>query len=306
MTIRVLANTTLSVSHLCLGGNVFGWTTDERQGHEILDAFVDLGGNFIDTADTYSSWVPGNSGGESESIIGSWVASRGSRSDVVIATKVAKLPTRPGLSRANIIAACDESLRRLQTDYIDLYYAHEDDQNTPLEETLAAFTELRDAGKVKLIAASNYSGARLLEAAKVADANGLAKYSALQNNYNLLERSEYESDSIPALEALGIESIPFFGLARGFLSGKYSEGVQVDSVRAGSVAEYANEAGWALLANLRKLAESHNVSVSAISLAWLRQQPTVAMPIASARTIEQLREIMTEVHLSSDELQLLG
>jgi len=301
-----LAKTDLQISHLCLGGNVFGWSTDEAQGFEVLDAFVEHGGNFIDTADVYSEWVPGHVGGESESIIGNWMAARGNRASSVIATKVAKLSTRAGLSRDNIIAACDDSLRRLKTDYIDLYYAHEDDVKTPLEETLAAFTELRDAGKIRYAAASNYSGTRLLEASAIARANGLIEYSALQNHYNLLEREEYETDSVPALTELGISGIPYFGLARGFLTGKYREGVTVDSVRAGGVAEYANERGWSLLSKLDAIALAHNTSVANVALAWLRQQPTISAPIASARTAQQIAEIMGDVVLSRDELEMLG
>ncbi|MFM2321835.1 MAG: hypothetical protein RL612_982 [Actinomycetota bacterium] len=301
-----LAKTDLQISHLCLGGNVFGWSTDETQGFEVLDAFVEHGGNFIDTADAYSAWVPGHVGGESETIIGNWMATKGNRASTVIATKVAKLATRPGLSRENIIAACEDSLRRLKTDYIDLYYAHEDDINTPLEETLAAFTELRDAGKIRYAAASNYTGARLREAAAISRANGLIEYSALQNHYNLLERKDYEHDSAPVLNELGISGIPFFGLARGFLTGKYRDGVAIESVRAGGVTQYANEEGWALLAKLDQVAAAHNTTVSVIALAWLRQQTTVAAPIASARTAQQVSEIMGEVSLTRDELELLG
>lgn len=306
MTEYSLAKTDLKISHLCLGGNVFGWTTNESQGFDVLDAFLDLGGNFVDTADAYSRWKPGNVGGESETIIGNWLEARSNRANLIIATKVAKLETRPGLSRANIIAACEDSLRRLKTDYIDLYYAHEDDGNTPLEETLGAFTELRDAGKIRYAAASNYTGARLLEAAEISRANNLIEYSALQNHYNLIERKDYEHDSVPVLKQLGISGVPFFGLARGFLSGKYREGLSVESVRAGGMAEYANTAGWQLLARLDKVAEAHNCSLSAVALAWLRQQETVAVPIASARTVEQLAEIMQEVILTDDELKFLG
>lgn len=306
MSTFTLAKTDLQISHLCLGGNVFGWSTDEAQGFEVLDAFEAHGGNFIDTADAYSAWVPGHVGGESETIIGNWIAARGNRAATVIATKVAKLPTRPGLSRANIIAACDDSLRRLKTDYIDLYYAHEDDESTPLEETLGAFTELRDAGKIRFAAASNYTGARLLEASQIAKANGLIEYCALQNHYNLLERKDYETDSAPMLNQLGISGIPFFGLARGFLTGKYREGVTVESVRAGGVTQYANEQGWTLLGKLDTVAKSHNVNAATIALAWLRQQATVAAPIASARTAQQVAEIMGEVSLTRDELELLG
>jgi len=305
MTLRTLAKTDLVISDLCLGGNVFGWSADERQSHDVLNVFTELGGNFIDTADVYSEWGDGHVGGESESVIGTWLKSRGNSDEVVIATKVAKLSTRPGLSRTNIIAACDDSLKRLQRDHIDLYYAHEDDATTPLEETLAAFTDLQQAGKVRFAAASNYTGARLLEAASISKQNNLTEYVALQNHYNLLEREEYERDSVPVLNELGIEGLPYFGLARGFLSGKYREGVSVESVRAGGVTKYTNDHGWAVLAKLDRLANHHSVSLSAIALAWLRQQPTVAAPIASARTVDQLREIMVSVTLSPEELAFL-
>ncbi len=305
MTLHTLAKTDLQIAELCLGGNVFGWSADERQSHEVLNVYNELGGNFIDTADVYSEWGEGHVGGESETVIGTWLKSRSSTDEIVIATKVSKLSTRPGLSRANILAACDDSLRRLGRDHIDLYYAHDDDQETPLEETMAAFTELQQAGKIRFAAASNYSGARLREASAISKQHGFIEYSALQNHYNLLEREEYERDSVPALAELGIEGLPFFGLARGFLSGKYREGVQVESVRASGVAKYTNEQGWAVLDKLDRLANHYSVSVSAIALAWLRQQPSVAAPIASARTVEQLREIMTHVNLSAAELQFL-
>jgi aryl-alcohol dehydrogenase-like predicted oxidoreductase len=305
MSLHTLAKTDLQISNLCLGGNVFGWSADERQSHDVLNVYSELGGNFIDTADVYSEWGEGHVGGESESVIGSWLKSRASTDDVIIATKVSKLSTRPGLGRANILAACDDSLRRLGRDHIDLYYAHDDDKDTPLEETMAAFTELQQAGKIRYAAASNYTGARLLEAAAISKQNDLIEYSALQNHYNLLEREEYERDSVPVLAELGIEGVPFFGLARGFLSGKYREGVQVESVRATGVTKYTNEHGWAVLAKLDRLANHHSVSLSAIALAWLRQQPSVSAPIASARTVEQLREIMTEITLSAEEMAFL-
>ena len=306
MTKHTLASTNLHVSSLCLGGNVFGWSADQGQSHQVLDAFADLGGNFIDTADVYSEWVPGHIGGESETVLGEWFASRKIRGEVILATKVAKLSTRPGLSRANIIAACDDSLPRLQTDYIDLYYAHEDDASTPLEETMSAFTELRDAGKIRFAAASNYTGARLLEASQVSRTNGLIEYAALQNHYNLLVREEFENDALQALSTLGIEGVPYFGLARGFLSGKYRPGLTVESVRAGGVTDYTNDHGWATLEKLDQVAANHSVSVSAVALAWVRQQKGVAVPIASARTVEQLKDIMIDVTLSPDELSFLA
>ena len=300
-----IPKTELSVYPLCLGGNVFGWSADEAQSHDVLDAYTSHGGNFIDTADVYSEWKDGNNGGDSEAIIGSWLKKRGNRSEVVIATKVAKLSTRPGLSAANIKAAVDESLKRLQSEYIDIYYAHEDDQNTPLEETLGAFDEIVKSGKVRYIAASNYNSARLKEAITISKSNNFAQYIAIQNHYNLLERKEYESDMAPALKDLGLSGIPFFALARGFLSGKYRKGATVESVRAGGVANYLNDAGYALLEKLDVLAKSHNASVSAIAIAWLRAQPTISTPIASARTVAQLNEIVPIVNLTNEELASL-
>ena len=300
-----IPKTELSVYPLCLGGNVFGWSADEAQSQDVLDAYASIGGNFIDTADVYSEWKDGNSGGDSEAIIGSWLKKRGNRSDVVIATKVAKLSTRPGLRAANIKAAVDESLKRLQSEYIDIYYAHKDDQNTPLDETLGAFDEIVKSGKVRYIAASNYNSARLKEAISISKSNNFAQYIAIQNHYNLLERKDYESDMSPALKELGLSGIPFFALARGFLSGKYRKGATVESVRAGGVANYLNDAGYALLEKLDVLAKSHNTSVSAIAIAWLRAQPTISAPIASARTVAQLNEIVPIVALSSEELLYL-
>ena len=297
--------TDLSIYPLCLGGNVFGWSADEAQSHDVLDAFVSHGGNFIDTADVYSEWKEGNKGGESEAIIGSWLKKRNNRSEIVIATKVAKLSTRPGLKASNIKAAVDDSLKRLQTDYIDIYYAHEDDQTTPLEETLEAFTEIIKSGKVRYIAASNYSAPRLEEALKVSHDNNFAQYIAVQNHYNLLERKDYESTMVPTMQKYGISGIPYFALARGFLSGKYRKGQVVDSVRAGGVASYLNDSGYALIEKLEALAQKYNTSISAISIAWLRAQPTISAPIASARTVDQLREIMPLVALTKEELASL-
>lgn len=306
MTRITLPNTNLSVYPLSLGGNVFGWSADQDQSFAVLDAHRDLGGNFIDTADVYSEWVAGNCGGESESIIGNWVSSRGGRDQVVIATKVAKLSTRAGLSRANIIAACDDSLKRLKTDYIDLYYAHEDDQSVDLLETLSAFDELVTAGKIRYAAASNYSGARLSEALRVSAENNLTSYVALQNQYNLLERGEFETDAAPILRERGLSALPYYALASGFLTGKYQPGTQVDSVRAVGVSKYQNEQGWAVIAALGEIAAEQHSSISAVALAWLRQQDVVSTPIASARTIQQLQEIMPIVELSAEQLSKLS
>jgi aryl-alcohol dehydrogenase-like predicted oxidoreductase len=305
-----LPKTDLTVARLCLGGNVFGWSADEAQSHAVLNAYQELGGNFVDTADMYSEWAPGHIGGESEVVIGNWMRERKNRDNVIVATKVAKLSIRPGLSRANIIAACDDSLRRLQTDHIDLYYAHEDDQTVELAETLGAFDELKRAGKIRFAAASNYTGARLREAAAVSRELGLTEYVAVQNHYNLIEREEYETDARPAVQELGLSGIPFFGLARGFLSGKYRPGVEIDSVRASGVTQYLNARGWGAIERLQRIAnhqstDGRKVHVSAVALAWLRQQPTIAAPIASARTVDQLHQFAVELTLSAEELAFL-
>ena len=300
-----LANTDLTVYPLCLGGNVFGYSADKQNSEAVLSFYADNGGNFIDTADMYSQWAPGHIGGESETIIGDWMAKRGNRQKMIIATKVSKLDTRPGLKAANIKAACDESLKRLKSDYIDLYYAHQDDLDTPIEESLGAFDELIKAGKVRYIAASNFTPERLQESLNISKANGLSSYIASQDQYNLLDR-EYEKGLMPTIEKNNLSQIPFYGLARGFLTGKYRPGVSVESVRASGVASnYANERGWNLLSKLDQIAKEKKTTVAAISLAWLRAQPTVATPIASATKLEQIKEIMPIVELSSQELQAL-
>jgi aryl-alcohol dehydrogenase-like predicted oxidoreductase len=300
-----LANTDLTVYPLCLGGNVFGYSADKQNSEAVLSFYADNGGNFIDTADMYSQWAPGHIGGESETIIGDWMAKRGNRQKMIIATKVSKLDTRPGLKAANIRAACDESLKRLKSDYIDMFYAHQDDLDTPIEESLGAFDELIKAGKVRYIAASNFTPERLQESLDISKANGLSSYIASQDQYNLLDR-EYEKGLMPTIAKNGLSQIPFYGLARGFLTGKYRPGVSVESVRASGVASnYANERGWNLLSKLDQIAKEKKTTVAAISLAWLRAQPTVATPIASATKLEQIKEIMPIVELSSQELQRL-
>ncbi|MFZ9226785.1 MAG: aldo/keto reductase [Candidatus Nanopelagicaceae bacterium] len=301
-----LPKTELAVYPLCLGGNVFGFSADIKNSESVLDYYFDNGGNFVDTADMYSQWAPGHVGGESETIIGNWMKRRGNRSKMIIASKVAKLDTRPGLKPANILAACEDSLRRLQTDYIDLYYAHQDDPDTPIEETLKTFDSLVKSGKVRYIAASNFTSARLEESLKISNASGFASYVACQDQYNLMDR-DYEKNLRDTVAKNGLSEIPFYGLARGFLTGKYRPGVTVESVRANGVANsYANERGWKLLEKLDEIAKSQNTSVSAISLAWLRQQKTVSSPIASATKLEQVKEIMPLVTLSSSELELLA
>ena len=300
-----IPETDLVVHPLCLGGNVFGWTADEKQSHDVLNAYASHGGNFIDTADVYSEWKEGNKGGESESIIGTWLKSQ-DRSKFVIATKVAKLSTRPGLRPENIIAACNESLKRLQTDYIDIYYSHNDDPEVPMADTLGAYAQLISEGKVRYIAASQHTGARLQEALNISKEQGLPSYIALQDHYNLMERKPFESEQQEVLATNGLSGLPFFSLARGFLSGKYRKGVVVDSVRADGVKEYQDDKGWAVIAALDEIARAHNSSVSAIALAWLRSNPQVSTPIASARTVEQLIEIVEVVHLSGEEVSRLS
>ena len=300
-----IPETDLVVHPLCLGGNVFGWTADEKQSHDVLNAYASHGGNFVDTADVYSEWKPGNKGGESETIIGTWLKSQ-DRSKFVIATKVAKLSTRPGLRPENIIAACNDSLKRLQTDYIDIYYSHHDDAGVPMAETLGAYAQLISEGKIRHIAASQHTGTRLQEALNISKAEGLPQYIALQDHYNLMERNPFESEQQEVLATNNVSGLPFFSLARGFLSGKYRPGVSVESVRADGVKEYQTDKGWAVVAALNEIAKAHNSSVSAIALAWLRSNPQVSTPIASARTVEQLIEIIEVVHLSESEVKKLN
>ena len=300
-----LPETDLVVHELCLGGNVFGWGADESGSRAVLDAYQGHGGNFIDTADVYSEWKPGNQGGESETIIGNWLQGQ-DRSKFVIATKVAKLSTRPGLRPENIIAACNDSLKRLQSDYIDLYYSHHDDQEVPIAETLGAYQQLINEGKVRYIAASQHTGARLQEALDIAEREGLPKYVALQDHYNLMERNPFESEQADVVSNNGISALPFYALARGFLTGKYRKGVTVDSIRAGGVSDYENDRGYGVVDALTEIARAHHSTPSAIALAWLRANPAVSTPIASARTVEQLNEIIEVVHLSEVEVKILN
>lgn len=300
-----IPETDLVVHPLCLGGNVFGWTADENQSRDVLNAYASHGGNFIDTADCYYQWKEGNKGGESETIIGNWLKSH-DRSKFVIATKVAKLSTRPGLRPENIIAACNDSLKRLQTDYIDIYYSHHDDAEVPMAETLGAYAQLISEGKIRYIAASQHTGVRLQEALNISKEQGLPQYIALQDHYNLMERNPFESEQQEVLATNNLSALPFFSLARGFLSGKYRPGVIVESVRADGVKEYQTDKGWAVVAALDEIAKAHNSSVSAIALAWLRSNPQVSTPIASARTVEQLIEIIEVVHLSEYEVKMLN
>ena len=301
-----LPKTELLVHPLCLGANTFGWSSDEAQSFAVLDAYVAAGGNFIDTADVYSEWKEGNTGGESETIIGKWMKARNNRNKIVLATKVAKLSTRRGLSPANITAALDDSLHRLQTDYVDIYYSHEDDLKVPTEDTLGKYTELIAAGKIRYIAASQHSGARLQHALDTAKANNLALYIALQDHYNLMTRKPFESEQQAVVTKNGLSALPFYGLAKGFLTGKYRPGITVESVRAEAAKEYMTSTGWATIDALDAIAKNHGASMSAVALAWLRSNPSVSAPIASARTVEQLMEIIQIIKLSPEEVEQLN
>ena len=303
-----IGSSDLDVSRLCLGGNVFGWTADPDTSFAVLDAYVAAGGNFVDTADSYFWRKPGNSGGESEAIIGDWMASRGNRDAVVVATKVGSWPERPGLSAANITAAVEDSLRRLRTDRIDLYYAHKDDPDTAQEETADAFDRLVRAGKVRAIGASNFTAERLRSALEISARDGLASYVALQPHYNLMERDEYESSLAPLLASEGLAGLPYYALAKGFLTGKYRPDTPVDSVRSEGALAYLDDRGRSVLAALDEIAAGYEVPVPAVALAWLIAQPTVTAPIASARTVGQLEDLLPalDLQLTDDERRLLA
>ena len=305
-----LGSSDLQVFPLALGGNVFGWTADESTSFAVLDAYAAAGGNFVDTADAYSAWAPGNKGGESETILGRWVAARGNRDQVVIATKVGAHPEYKGLKAATVTAATEQSLRRLGTDSIDLLYTHFDDESTPVEEIVTALDGLVRAGKVRQVAASNISPARLTASLEFARAEGLAAYVALQPEYNLVARDRYEGELAEVAAKFGLSAVPYYGLAAGFLTGKYREGgPAVDSVRAGGAAKHlASERGKKVLTALDTVAAAHRAEVATVALAWLAAQPTVAAPIASARNVEQLPALVAvaELELTADELALLN
>ncbi|MGW3498770.1 aldo/keto reductase [Streptomyces sp. NPDC001020] len=307
-SLRKLGSSDLEVFPLSLGGNVFGWTADEAQSFAVLDAYTAAGGNFVDTADVYSAWVSGNKGGESETIIGDWVRARGNRSDVVIATKVGQHPDHQGLTADTIKAAADASLRRLGTDYIDLYYTHFDRPEVPVEEIIGALDDLVKAGKVRAIGASNISAERLQESLDFSDREDLARYVALQPHYNLVSRDTYEGALRDVAFRAGLAAVPYYALASGFLTGKYRPGTTVDSARAeGAGKHLETERGRRVLAALDEVARAHGAQVATVALAWLAAQPTVAAPIASARTVEQLPALLAvrDLTLTDEELKLL-
>ena len=304
MQLRQLGQSDLRVAPLCLGGNVFGWTADEAASFAVLDAYLEAGGNVVDSADVYARWAPGNSGGESEAVLGRWMASRKNRGSVIIATKLGSEmgPGQKGLSRRYMMQAVEASLRRLQTDYIDLYQAHRDDPDTPLDETLAAFDELVKQGKVRAIGASNYTAARLAEARQISEQRGYARYESIQPPYSLVQRAEYERELEPYCREHNVGVIAYSSLASGFLTGKYRPGQELPSTpRAGGIQQkYMNERGFAVVAELDRVAEAHGATPAQVALAWLIARPGITAPIASATTVPQLRELMGAVDLTLD------
>ena len=303
MKTRKLGTSSLEVSPLCLGGNVFGWTTDEKTSFAVLDALVAAGFNFIDTADMDSTWVPGHKGGESETIIGSWMKRTGNRSKVIIATKVGKEmgPNDKGLAKTYIFRAVERSLERLQTDYIDLYQSHADDEATPIEETLEAYAELIKQGKVRVIGASNYTAERLAAALQASERNGYPRYESLQPHYNLYERARYELALEPLCLEKGLGVIPYFSLASGFLTGKYrSESDFSKSPRGQGVRKYLNERGLRILAALDQVAREKHATAGKVALAWLMARPSITAPIASATSVPQLNDLVDATNLMLD------
>jgi len=300
---RKLGNTGLEIAPLVFGGNIFGWTVDQTTSFELLDAFVAAGFNSIDTADMYSRWVSGHTGGESEIIIGEWMKRSGNRDKIIVATKVGldMGEGRKGLSKTHILRSAEESLKRLQTDYIDLYQSHTDDPETPFEETLGAYAELIKQGKVRAIGASNYKADRLVAALEASRKSGLPAYQTLQPNYSLIERAEYETDleSLCAKEGLGV--INYFPLAAGFLTGKYrSESDATGKARARNVTKYLNERGFKILDALDQVAKKFNATPARVSLAWLLARPSITAPIVSATSLAQLKDLVASVNLALD------
>ncbi len=303
MQMRSLGHSGLQVGPLAFGGNVFGWTVDEPTSFRLLDAFVDAGFNLIDTADVYSRWAPGNQGGESETILGKWLAQGGKRDRVVLATKVGMEmgPDAKGLSRGHILRAVEDSLRRLQTDRIDLYQSHKDDPETPQEETLGAFSELIRQGKVRAIGASNFSAQRLGEALKISRDHGLPAYQCLQPHYNLVEREGFERELEPVCREAGLAVIPYYSLASGFLTGKYrSEADLGQSARGQNVKKYLNDRGMRILGALDEVALGLGSTPARVAIAWLLTRPVVTAPIASATSVEQLGDLIEATRLVLD------
>ena len=298
-----LGTSALEISRLALGGNVFGWTADEQASYGILDAYVEAGGNVVDLADSYPHWAPGCSGGESEEIVGQWMRERGNRSDIVICTKVGKFPGNQGLSYSQIMSGIDGSLQRLQTDYVDLYYCHADDSRTPLEETLRALGDLVTSGKVRAIGASNYTAVRLAEALRIADEIGLPRFCAVQPQYSLVVRDEFEGSLQEVCERDGLACLPYWPLAAGFLTGKYDASA-LSGARSDTVSQFQTPRNEAILDVVRAVAGRHRVAPATVALAWLLTRPTVAAPIASVSRVEQLPALVasTGLDLSPEDL----
>jgi aryl-alcohol dehydrogenase-like predicted oxidoreductase len=300
MTKRKLGNSPIEIAPLALGGNVFGWTIDQPTSFKILDAFVDAGFTFIDTADIYSTWVPGHTGGESETIIGNWLKLTGKRSKVIIATKVGldMSPQDKGLSKAYILREVEASLKRLQTDYIDLYQSHKDDPTTPLDETLEAYAQLVKEGKVRVIGASNYDKDRLAESLRLSKENAWPRYESLQPNYNLYDRADFETNLEPLCLRSNVGVIPYYSLASGFLTGKYrSEKDTAGATRGQGVKKFLNDRGFRILAALDAVAKETNANPTRVALAWLMARPSITAPIASATSLDQLKDLTESVHL---------
>ena len=312
MQYRSLGRSTLQVSPLCFGGNVFGWTADETTSFALLDAWVDAGFNFIDTADVYSAWVPGHSGGESETVLGRWFRKSGKRHQIVLASKVGKPmgPGKSGLSPAYIRQAVEDSLTRLQTDVIDLYQSHDDDATTPMEDSLGAFDDLIKAGKVRAIGASNFTSDRLALALKTSAQHGLARYETLQPLYNLYDRAVFEDTLAPLCSQENVSVINFYTLAAGFLTGKYRTTADIGKSPRGTnvAARYLNERGLKILGALDEVAPRYNATPGQIATAWLMAQPAVTSPIASATTLQQLKELIvaTHIQLTPQDIALLN
>ncbi len=307
---RELGKSGIKVMPFCFGGNVFGWTIDEQTSFAILDAFIGAGLDFIDTADVYSAWAHNGEGGQSETIIGNWLKKSGKRRDVIIATKVGKDMGngKKGLSAKYIAQAVDASLKRLQTDYIDLYQSHDDDQSTPFEETMGAYEKLIKEGKVRAIGASNYKADRLQEAINIGTSKGLHTYQTLQPEYNLYERQDYEQNLEPFCVKNNIGVITYFSLASGFLTGKYrSEDDLHKSKRGGGIKKYLNQRGYAILKGLDEVSKEYNATPAAVSLAWLMAKPGITAPIASATSVKQLQETLkaVELNLNKDAINIL-
>jgi len=309
MHMRQLGNSALSVAPLAFGGNVFGWTVDEKLSFDLLDAFVDAGGNLIDTADVYSAWAPGNRGGESEIIIGKWLRRSGKREQVLIATKVAKWAEHPGLSPMNIRQAVDGSLQRLQVDCIDLYFAHQDDASVPMAETLGEFARLIGAGKIRVTGASNFTADRVADALALSKQHGLPRYECLQPEYNLVSRKDYEAELEPLVRRENLGVISYYALASGFLSGKYRSTADLakSSARGGTVKKFLNSHGLQVLAALDAIAAAHHATPAQVALAWLIARPGITAPIASATSVEQLRELLgaTSLLLNDNDIAQL-